>query len=62
MALKSFFLDEPANLLAAVVALGLIVGGVVALTREQGVATVFLMLAGFVVLMFLEYRHVHHDQ
>ena len=55
----SFFLEDRANLLAGVLAVALLVAGGIALVREQGVATVFLMLGGFVVLMFLEYRHVN---
>ena len=55
---KAFFLESRANLLAGVLALGLLCAGGVALLEEQGVATVFLMLGGFGALMFLEYRRV----
>ncbi len=61
MDLKSFFLDEPAHVLAVVVALGFFAGGAVALTRDLGVATVFLMLCGFGALMFLEYRRLNYE-
>jgi hypothetical protein len=39
-------------------ALVLFGAGAVALTQEQSVATIFLMLGGFVALMILEYRSV----
>jgi len=60
MGVKQFFLKDRLHLLAGVLALGLFVGGAVALTQAAGVAGVLLLLAGFVVTMFLEYRHVHH--
>jgi hypothetical protein len=53
---KAFFVKNRANLLAGVLAVGLLCAGGIALLREQGVATVFLMLGGFSALMFLEYR------
>ena len=62
MELRSFFLEEPAHILAVVVALGFFAGGAVALTQDQGVATVFLMLGGFGALLFLEYRRLNYEQ
>jgi len=52
----AFFLEDRTNLLAGILAVGLFAAATVALLQEQGVATIFLMLGGFVVLMFLEYR------
>lgn len=62
MNVRNFFLEEPAHLLAAVLALGLFAAGVAALLQEQGVATVFLLLGGFVALSFLEYRRVNYTE
>jgi hypothetical protein len=59
---KAFFLDDSVNLLAGLLAVGLLCGGGVALVLRQGVATVFLMLGGFTALMFLEYRRVNEGQ
>lgn len=56
---KAFFLEDRANLLAGVLALSLFVAGGVALVQRQSVATIVLLLAGFVTLMFLEYRHTN---
>jgi hypothetical protein len=55
---KGFFLEQPANLLVGLLALVLFGAGAVALTQGQSVATIFLMLGGFVALMILEYRSV----
>jgi hypothetical protein len=52
----AFFLEDRTNLLVGVLAVGLFAAGVFALVREQAVATIFLMLGGFVLLMLLEYR------
>ncbi len=56
---SSFVLDDRLNLGAGLVALVLFGAGGVALIQRQGVAGIFLLLGGFVALMFLEYRHVH---
>lgn len=58
MSLTEFFLDDRANLLAGLLALGLFAAGALAVSQRQGVAGVFLVLAGFVVLMYLEYKHI----
>ena len=58
MGATAFFLDDRVNLLAGVLALGLFGTGGVAVTQQRGVTAVFLLLAGFVMLMFLEYRHI----
>jgi hypothetical protein len=61
MAIREFLLDNPANAAAALVAGGLFVGGAVALTGGEGVVGVLMLLAGFVALMFLEYRHIEGE-
>jgi hypothetical protein len=58
MEVTSFFTQSWANLLAGVAALALFGSGGVALAQQQGVAGVFLILAGFLAVMFLEYRHI----
>jgi hypothetical protein len=58
MRVTAFFLQSRANLLAGVLALALFGAGGVALVQQQGVAGVFLILAGFLAVMFLEYRHI----
>ena len=58
MALREFILGDPANAATALVAAALFVGGGVAVTSGEGVAGVLFVLAGFVALMFLEYRHI----
>lgn len=62
MGVRAFLLRDRVNLLGVVLALGLIGAGAAALALEQGVATVFLLLAGFTVLMFLEYRRVQQAE
>jgi len=57
----AFFLEDRVNLLAGALALVLFGAGVGALARRRGVASVFLLLGGFVVVMFLEYRHLDHS-
>jgi hypothetical protein len=59
MGVSSFFLDDRVNLVAGLIVLALFGAGAVALVLRQGVAGIFLLLGGFVVLMGLEYRHVH---
>jgi hypothetical protein len=59
---KAFFLEDRVNLLAGVVALALFCAGAVALVQRQGVATVFLLMGGFMAMMVLEYRHVNHTE
>lgn len=62
MGARSFLLEDRANLLAGLLGLGLFGAGAVALAQRRGVVGVFLLLAGFVVVMFLEYRHVHGSE
>jgi len=58
MGVKAFFLEDRTNLLAGVGALALFVAGGVALLQQRGVASVFLLLAGFLAAMFLEYKNI----
>lgn len=58
MSIREFFLGNPANAVAALLAAGLFVGGAAALTTGEGVAGVLLVVAGFIAMMFLEYRHI----
>ena len=62
MGVTAFFLEDRTNLLAGVLALGLFGTGGVAVTQQRGIAGVSLLLAGFVVLMFLEYRHITRSE
>lgn len=62
MGITDALVKDRVNLLAVVLALGLIVSGAVALTRGQAAATVFLMLGGFTALAVVEYRRVHHTE
>jgi Flp pilus assembly protein TadB len=59
---KAFFLEDRVNLLAGLVAVGLFCAGGVALVQRMGVATVFLMMGGFMAVMVLEYRHLNHTE
>lgn len=59
MGVSSGLLDNRVNLVVGLIALALVGAGAVALILRQGVAGIFLLLGGFVVLMGLEYRHVH---
>ncbi|ERH09994.1 MAG: hypothetical protein J07HX64_01761 [halophilic archaeon J07HX64] len=58
MGLKAFFLENPVNLGVAILGLLFIGGGVVALSEEQALATMALMLIGFGLLSVLEYRRI----
>jgi len=58
MDLKAFFLEDRINLGVAVLGLLFIGGGVVALSEEQALVTMVLMLIGFGLLSILEYRRV----
>lgn len=60
MDVTTFFRQNRTNLIGAVLALGLFGAGGVAVAQQRGIAGVGLFLAGFVVLMFLEYRHIEH--
>ncbi len=62
MRVTAFFLEDRTNLLAGVLALGLFGAGGVAVSQQRGVAGVFLFLAGFTALMFLEYRHINRSE
>jgi hypothetical protein len=58
MDLKAFFLEDRINLGVAVLGLLFIGGGVIALSEEQALVTMVLMLTGFGLLGILEYRRV----
>jgi hypothetical protein len=58
MAFREFFLGNPANAAAGLVAVGLFAGGAAAVAGGAGVAGVLSVVAGFVAMMFLEYRHI----
>ncbi len=62
MRVTAFLVEDRTNLLAGVLALGLFGAGGVAVSQQRGVAGVFLFLAGFISLMFLEYRHINNSE
>ena len=61
MTIREFFFGNPVNAATVLVAIGLFIGGGIALNGGKGVAGVVLMIAGFVPLMFLEYRHINPE-
>jgi hypothetical protein len=62
MGITAFFLENRANLLAGVLALVLFAVGGFAITQQRGIVGVFLLLAGFGFLMFLEYRNIDQPE
>jgi uncharacterized membrane protein len=62
MRITAFLVEDRTNLLAGVLALGLFGAGGVAVARQRGIAGVFLFLAGFTALMFLEYKHINYSE
>lgn len=62
MSVTAFFLEDRTNLLAGAGALALFGAGGVALLQQRGIAGVFLVLAGFLAVMFLEYRNIEQPE
>ena len=58
MALVELLRSDRVALGAAVVGAVLVTGGGLAIAMGAGVAGIFLLLAGFVAAMVVEYRHV----
>lgn len=58
---KAFFLEDTVNLLAGLLAVALLGAGAVGIAQRRALVGTVLLLAGFVVVTFLELRHFSRD-
>jgi hypothetical protein len=58
---KAFFLGDPVNLAAGLLAVALLGAGAVGIAQRRALAGTLLLLAAFLVVTFLELRHFGRD-